>query len=389
MNEKYTIGELAKDAGITTKAIRIYEKKGLLKPIAYSECNYRLYDNNAKIILQKIMTLKFVGFSLDEIGELMEKDKDNNILESLSYQKRLLELKRDQIDRVIDCVDRAAKRCAEGEMDWNSFTDIMRSVIIDRKADEGYWTSLKYSINKEDWHEKIYNNLCIGPDETILDIGCGYGTMWRNCWDRIPHNVKVTLMDLHGTWADDFAEFIKENSSSLQEKTNFRFVWGNVENENSFNGKYDHIIACYLFRFIKEPEKLINKIKEALSGRGIFHCINRGNTIFLENIATLLKGFDGSLHSIDDKISKVKAQDEVFERQLNSIFSNVEIKVLDSAVLGFESASEFYEYMIKRDFVSEYNLDKRKKEFEDYFSGVIEKKGKIIIPSQACLYCCR
>jgi DNA-binding transcriptional MerR regulator len=142
MNEKCTIGDLAKEAGISTKAIRIYEKKGLIKPTAYSEGNYRLYDNNAKITLQKIITFKFIGFSLDEIAILLEQDKNNDILKSLSYQKQLLELKRSKIDKVIYCIDQAARRCAGGEMDWKSFADIMSAVIIDRNADEGYWAAL-------------------------------------------------------------------------------------------------------------------------------------------------------------------------------------------------------------------------------------------------------
>lgn len=214
MNEKYTIGDLAKEAGISTKAIRIYEKKGLIKPTAYSESNYRLYGNEAKIILQKIITLKFVGFSLDEIRELLEKDKDNDILKSLVYQKQLLGLKRDQLDRVIYCVDKAAKRCAEGETDWDSFTDIMHAVVIDRNADEGHWAALKYGINQEDWYERIYKDFSIDTNKAILDIGCGYGKLWRNNWRKIPQNVRVTLVDLHGTWADDFSKFVEENSIS-------------------------------------------------------------------------------------------------------------------------------------------------------------------------------
>lgn len=387
MNEKYTIGDLAKKAGISTKAIRIYEKKGLLKPTAYSKGNYRLYDNEAKITLQKIITLKFVGFSLNEIGELLERDKDNDLQKSLSYQKQLLKLKRDQIDRVIYCVDRAAERCAEGEMDWDSFTDIMKAVIIDRKADEGHWAALKYAISKDDWYERIYNNLCIEDNETILDIGCGYGKLWRNSWSKIPKGVKVTLMDLHGTWADDFAKFIEKNSVSLQKGTCFDFVWANVEDENSFTEKYKHIIANYLFTFINNKEKLMYRIKNALLDDGVFHCINGSNTIGLEKIAVLLKGFDGDLYCIDEKISQRKAEHKAFENLLSSVFDSVEWTALDSSI-GFINVNEFYEYLMKKGFALEHNY-KQKQEFEEYFSKVIEKEGKIIIPNETYLYCCR
>lgn len=158
MNEKITIGELAKDAGITTKAIRIYEQKGLLTPIAYSEGNYRLYDENAKVRLQQILTLKFIGFSLSDIGELIEQETEGDLVKSLLFQKNMLERKKAQIEKVIYCVDKAVNKCKAGEADWQSFTDIMQAIVLDRNADEGHWTALKYGTRK-DWYEQIYDSL--------------------------------------------------------------------------------------------------------------------------------------------------------------------------------------------------------------------------------------
>ena len=54
MNEKMTSGEIAKKAGISQKAVRLYDQKGLLKPTGYSEGNYRLYDKETLLILEKI-----------------------------------------------------------------------------------------------------------------------------------------------------------------------------------------------------------------------------------------------------------------------------------------------------------------------------------------------
>ena len=64
MNDKMTSGEIAKKAGVSQKAVRLYDQKGLLKPSEYSEGNYRLYDKEALLILEKIIALKQVGFLL-------------------------------------------------------------------------------------------------------------------------------------------------------------------------------------------------------------------------------------------------------------------------------------------------------------------------------------
>ena len=59
--DKMTSGEIAKKAGISQKAVRIYDEKGLLKPVDYSEGNYRLYDERSLLILEKIIALKQIG----------------------------------------------------------------------------------------------------------------------------------------------------------------------------------------------------------------------------------------------------------------------------------------------------------------------------------------
>ncbi len=53
MDKKMTSGEIAKKTGISPRTIRLYDEKGLLKPSDYSEGNYRLYDREALMVLEK------------------------------------------------------------------------------------------------------------------------------------------------------------------------------------------------------------------------------------------------------------------------------------------------------------------------------------------------
>ena len=93
MNEKMTSGEIAKRAGISQKAVRLYDQKGLLKPTGYSEGNYRLYDKEALLILEKIIALKQVGFSLEEIRERLNSEEEQDIESILLEQVRMMEEK--------------------------------------------------------------------------------------------------------------------------------------------------------------------------------------------------------------------------------------------------------------------------------------------------------
>ena len=54
-------------AGVTLRTIRYYDKIGLLKPSHILDNGYRQYCNKDLITLQKILALKELGFSLEEI----------------------------------------------------------------------------------------------------------------------------------------------------------------------------------------------------------------------------------------------------------------------------------------------------------------------------------
>lgn len=82
MEEKMTSGEFANKVGVSAKALRIYDEKGLLKPVGYSEGNYRLYDKSSLLILEKIIALKHVGFSLEEIKSSLENDDNSSVVKA-------------------------------------------------------------------------------------------------------------------------------------------------------------------------------------------------------------------------------------------------------------------------------------------------------------------
>jgi MerR family transcriptional regulator, copper efflux regulator len=67
----YKIGEIAKQAGVTTRTLRYYEQLGLLTPSTVSDAGYRYYDNDTLSIISRIRGLQRVGLSLDEIKDVI------------------------------------------------------------------------------------------------------------------------------------------------------------------------------------------------------------------------------------------------------------------------------------------------------------------------------
>lgn len=69
-----TIGQLAKHARVTTKAIRVYHAKGLLAEPLRDGAGYRRYDAQAVIDLARITTLAKAGVPLADIPRVLGSD---------------------------------------------------------------------------------------------------------------------------------------------------------------------------------------------------------------------------------------------------------------------------------------------------------------------------
>jgi DNA-binding transcriptional MerR regulator len=66
------IGEVAEAAGLSVEALRFYERRGLLGRPARTASGYRAYDEAVLERLAFIKRAQTIGFSLDEIAEILE-----------------------------------------------------------------------------------------------------------------------------------------------------------------------------------------------------------------------------------------------------------------------------------------------------------------------------
>ncbi len=84
MSETYGIAELAREFDVTTRTIRFYEDKGLLAPLR--EGQRRVYAPRDRVRLRLIMRGKRLGFSLQEIRQLIDLyDVDPSEVTQLKY----------------------------------------------------------------------------------------------------------------------------------------------------------------------------------------------------------------------------------------------------------------------------------------------------------------
>ena len=96
---RLTIGELARQAGVSAQTLRHYDRLGLLKPSATSAARYRLYTEQDRARLELIRALRALDLDLETIGRLlrgavgMQRAAELH-LRTLDHQMRTLERRR-------------------------------------------------------------------------------------------------------------------------------------------------------------------------------------------------------------------------------------------------------------------------------------------------------
>jgi Zn(II)-responsive transcriptional regulator len=102
--DNFTIGKLAKQTNVGVETLRYYERRGLIEPQRRTDSGYRLYDDDARLRLQFIRRAQTLGFSLDEIAELLS--LSNQPTASAADVKRLARAKIDDIEARIRDLER-------------------------------------------------------------------------------------------------------------------------------------------------------------------------------------------------------------------------------------------------------------------------------------------
>jgi DNA-binding transcriptional MerR regulator len=98
-----TIGDLSREFGVTLRALRFYEDKGLLNPTR--DGMTRLYSAQDRLHLKLILKGKRLGFTLVEISDMIAQQGDGKSLkmsvDTVKEQIAYLEKQRDEIDEAL------------------------------------------------------------------------------------------------------------------------------------------------------------------------------------------------------------------------------------------------------------------------------------------------
>src|SRR5215203_5888610 len=136
MGRYYRVGEVATLTRVSIRTLHHFDRIGLLRPALHSAGGYRIYGESELLRLQQILTLRYLGFPLKRIGDLLDRD-DFNLVASLRVQRQALHDRIAELERISAAIgDLVDKRLATGEWSWQLVIGASEAVASSLKRGE-------------------------------------------------------------------------------------------------------------------------------------------------------------------------------------------------------------------------------------------------------------
>jgi DNA-binding transcriptional MerR regulator len=101
----WSVGDVARLAGVTVRTLHHYDRIGLLRPAVRSAAGYRGYDHDDLVRLQRILAYRELGFGLDDVAALLD-DPDADPITRLRHQHGLVLERMERLAQIAAVLER-------------------------------------------------------------------------------------------------------------------------------------------------------------------------------------------------------------------------------------------------------------------------------------------
>lgn len=183
-----TVGEVAKKMGVTVRTLQYYDKEGLLSPTSESEGGRRLYTDKDLVTLHQIISLKSLGFSLNDIKRrLISLETPADVANALTEQADDIRRNIEQLTASLTAIEQLKTEVLQMQtVNFKKYADI----IVNLQMENDFY----YLIKRFD-------------DDTLDHI--------RNRFDK---ESGLDFMDRFNRLSDEIVQLQKENVPPESEK---------------------------------------------------------------------------------------------------------------------------------------------------------------------------
>jgi DNA-binding transcriptional MerR regulator len=192
----FRTGEFARKANISRRTLHYYDEIGLLKPTKVDDKGYRYYDSSTLLQLQEIRLLKSIGFTLQQIKQIVRKttgDANAKIwIQSLQKQIKLIQKEKENLERKQYYLQTTVHAIqVTGEINAGEVFELIES-LEDRKMENGVIPAIFPDQLFTEQEHKILDQLPVfGSKDTRLTKIIELIDQIRGNMDKSPFDVKM------------------------------------------------------------------------------------------------------------------------------------------------------------------------------------------------------
>ena len=376
----YKTGQFARLANVSERTIRYYDKIGLLKPSFVMENGYRQYSDLDLLKLQKILSLKHLGFSIEEIFPMV---MDNtNLKESFELQIDLIEDKISHLQSLKDALKRASQ---SSNLSWNMILSLVQLSNEETNIIEQYKNAKnlndrislheKYSTNSQGWFNWLFEKIDFSKVNRLLELGCGNGKLWQeNNIDL--RNREIFLSDI----SEGMVEEVRNKLGS-----DFNCIIADAEKIPFKDAYFDSIIANHVLFYLNDLNQGLKEVSRVLKPNGVLYCSTYGSK-HMKEITEIVQNFDSRINLSNHSLYDVFGL-ENGESVLKNYFTSVQrMDYQDS--LEITESKPLIDYIMSCHGNQNEILGPRLSEFKEYIEELLQNDGKIVVTKQAGLFVC-
>lgn len=390
-DRKYRTGEFAKKAGVSVRTVQFYEKKGLIQPSEISDSGYRFYNEAEFAKLQRILTLKLLGFSLDEIKELSMNEEDTYSIQH-SFQLQL-ELVRKRI-RHLQMVEASIQETSDlfqrtNRIDWDGLIKLIRVINMEHDLAGQYKneknTSIRialherYSTNPQNWFSWLFDQIPEKYWNRVLEVGCGNGAFWSVNAGRIPTEAQIVLSDISSGMLEDAGK-------NLAGEEQIQYQLFDCHDIPYGKDSFDLIIANHVLFYSKNIKAALSQIQRVMTADGMFLCATYGSG-HMKEIELICKEFNPKISLSPVRLYEIFGLENGGEI-LKEFFHRVQKREYSDMLIVTE-AQALLDYIMschgnQQEFIMPYY-----EEFKNFLERKMKRWGNLKITKQAGVFLCQ
>lgn len=233
-----------------------------------------------------------------------------------------------------------------------------------------------YNTNRQGWADWVFEQYALKPRQTILELGCGSGGMWRGKAGRLPDNIRLVLSDL----SEGMLRSARKATGDMG-FIDYRVI--DAQDIPFPDGSFDIVIANHMLYHVPDISKALSEITRVLKPGGTLYATTMGANNMRE-LDDILKRFDPRLDFTMGSVISAFGLERGEER-LRAFFNSVQVQRYEDS-LHVTDSGPLVDYVLSSQSIGTVGsilTGDNIEAFGRYISQLIAEKGAVDIQKDA------